>query len=212
MAETTKIQWTDHTFNPWRGCTKVSPGCAHCYAETQSKRNPKVLGVWGDAGTRPVASESYWRQPVAWDRIAKAEGRRRRVFCASLADVFEDRPELAAPRVRLLALAALTPHLDWLFLTKRPGTMAQWVSGLCRPEVQSYRDDVYRAASDLFDSGAFRNTSDRHGREVHGVLGSLPDPAHWPRPNWWLGVSVEDRQRKTRIARPAGDPERPLRP
>lgn len=49
MAEQTKIQWCDHTFNPWRGCTKVSAGCKHCYAETQSKRNPSVLGVWGRA-------------------------------------------------------------------------------------------------------------------------------------------------------------------
>lgn len=90
MGEDTKIQWCHHTFNPWRGCTKVSAGCAHCYAETLSKRNPGVLGVWGDNGTRVVAAESYWRQPLKWDREAKAAGERRRVFCASLADVFED--------------------------------------------------------------------------------------------------------------------------
>jgi len=90
MGQDSKIQWTTHTWNPWRGCTKVSPGCANCYAEAMSKRNPAVLGVWGDGGTRVVASESQWREPLKWDRAAKAAGERHRVFCASLADVFED--------------------------------------------------------------------------------------------------------------------------
>ena len=90
MGQNSKIQWTHHTFNHWRGCTKVSPGCANRYAETLSKRNPAVLGVWGDKGTRVVAAESKWREPLKWDREAKAAGERHRVFCASLADVFED--------------------------------------------------------------------------------------------------------------------------
>lgn len=92
MAENSKIQWTHHTFNPWRGCTKVSEGCAHCYAESMSARNPAVLGEWGPTGTRVVAAESYWREPAKWNRAAEAAGGRRRVFCASLADVFEDWP------------------------------------------------------------------------------------------------------------------------
>jgi protein gp37 len=90
MAENSAIEWTHHTYNPWRGCTKVSPGCQLCYADTLSHRNPGTLGVWGPDGTRVVAAESYWRQPLKWDREAKAAGERRRVFCASLADVFED--------------------------------------------------------------------------------------------------------------------------
>lgn len=90
MAENSKIQWTHHTFNPWRGCVEVSPGCAHCYAREMAKRNPAVLGVWGDAGTRVVASEPQWRQPFKWNQEAREAGERRRVFCASLADVFED--------------------------------------------------------------------------------------------------------------------------
>lgn len=120
MAQNSKIEWTDHTFNPWRGCTKISAGCANCYAETLSKRNPATLGIWGDNGTRVVASESYWRQPLKWNRDAAAVGVRWKVFCASLADVFEDRPELEAPRLRLFELIAKTPNLDWLLLTKRP--------------------------------------------------------------------------------------------
>lgn len=100
VAESSKIQWTDATFNPWRGCTKVSAGCANCYAETMSGRNQKTLGVWGPNGTRVVASESMWREPIKWNRLASegklpdgtpnTDGHRPRVFCASLADVFED--------------------------------------------------------------------------------------------------------------------------
>lgn len=120
MAENSKIEWTTHTFNPWRGCTKISPGCANCYAETLSHRNPSVLGVWGDKGTRVVASEAMWREPLKWNRKAEEAGERHRVFCASLADVFEDRPELMAPRYRLFDLIQRTPRLDWLLLTKRP--------------------------------------------------------------------------------------------
>lgn len=99
MAEASKIQWCDATFNPWRGCTKVSEGCRGCYAEAQSKRNPLTLGVWGPGGTRVVASESMWREPLKWERLAREgklpdgtpnpDGHRPRVFCASLADVFE---------------------------------------------------------------------------------------------------------------------------
>lgn len=107
MAENTKIQWATHTFNPWRGCTKVAAGCEHCYADTLSKRNPSVLGIWGPNGKRVKAAEAHWRLPIKWNREAEcncgAAGQgdrecafcaggcqRPRVFCASLADVFED--------------------------------------------------------------------------------------------------------------------------
>lgn len=121
MAENSKIEWTHHTFNPWRGCTKVSDGCKNCYAESMSKRNPATLGVWGDNGTRVVAAENYWKQPLKWNRDAAKAGERRRVFCASLADVFEDHPAIMAGwRARLGDLIFRTPHLDWLLLTKRP--------------------------------------------------------------------------------------------
>lgn len=127
MGQQTGIEWCSHTFNPWRGCTKVSPGCTHCYAETLSKRNPKVLGEWGPDGTRVIASESMWKQPLKWDRAAEQAGERRRVFCASLADVFEDRKELNGPRERLFFLIEQTPHLDWLLLTKRPDFAHYWM-------------------------------------------------------------------------------------
>lgn len=90
MAETTKIQWCDATFNPWRGCSKVSTGCKFCYAEREAKRFPANRGIWGPNGTRVKASDAMWREPVKWNREAEKAGVRRRVFCASLADVFED--------------------------------------------------------------------------------------------------------------------------
>jgi len=90
MGEATKIQWAHDTFNPWRGCTKISDGCTHCYADTMAKRNPAVLGIWGDNGTRVFASEAKWKEPLKWNKEARMAGERRRVFCASMADVFED--------------------------------------------------------------------------------------------------------------------------
>lgn len=120
MGDVSKIQWTHATFNPWRGCTRVSPGCERCYAEQLAKRNPATLGTWGPSGERAAAAESYWRQPHRWQREAKAAGERRRVFCASLADVFELREDLDPARARLWETIGATPDLDWLLLTKRP--------------------------------------------------------------------------------------------
>ncbi len=90
MGANSKIEWTDHTFNPWRGCTKVAAGCANCYAERDAERFPDKLGIWGERGTRVVAAESTWKEPLKWNKAAAAAGERQRVFCASLADVFED--------------------------------------------------------------------------------------------------------------------------
>lgn len=135
MGSTTGIAWTDCTFNPWRGCTKVSAGCANCYAEKMSKRNPAVLGEWGPHGQRAMAAPSYWRLPAQWDKAAKRDGVRRRVFCASLADVFEDRPELVGPRRTLFSTIAATPNLDWLLLTKRPENIARLIPDACLPNV-----------------------------------------------------------------------------
>lgn len=135
MGSTTGIAWTDHTFNPWRGCTKVSAGCANCYAETMSKRNPAALGEWGPNGKRAMAAPSYWRLPARWDKAAQRDGVLRRVFCASLADVFEDRPELVGPRRTLFAAITATPNLDWLLLTKRPQNIARLIPDACLPNV-----------------------------------------------------------------------------
>lgn len=122
--ENSKISWTHHTFNPWIGCTKVSDGCKNCYAESlMDKRYHKVK--WGPQGTRRQTSAAYWRQPLKWEKEATAQGWRYRVFCASLADVFEDRGELIPWRNDLFQVIEQTPHLDWLLLTKRPENIAK---------------------------------------------------------------------------------------
>lgn len=115
MAENSKIEWTDHTFNPVIGCQSVSPGCDHCYAEAMVNRYGWT--EWGPHGVRKRTSTAYWRKPLQWARAAA--GTRPRVFCASLADVFDNRWN-PTDRTDLFALIRQTPELDWLLLTKRP--------------------------------------------------------------------------------------------
>lgn len=123
MGENSKIEWTRHTFNPWIGCQKVGPGCDHCYAETlMDNRLGQV--EWGPHGARKRTSVANWRKPLAWDRAAAAAGERHRVFCASLADVFDNHGSITSGwRGDLWHLIARTPHLDWMLLTKRPGNI-----------------------------------------------------------------------------------------
>lgn len=120
MGKDSKIGWTHHTFNIVWGCVKVSEECDLCYAETFSRR--VGLKVWGPPKTteRRVLSDKYWTQPLSWDRMARDLGERHRVFCSSMADVFEDHPTVETQRSRLWTLIELTPNLDWLLLTKRP--------------------------------------------------------------------------------------------
>jgi protein gp37 len=125
MAENSKIEWCDHTFNPWVGCTKVSPACDHCYAEGWAKRTGQA-NLW--AGERRRTTAANWQQPLKWNRQAEREGRRFRVFCASLADVFDNQVP-AEWRVDLWKLIRDTPALDWLLLTKRPQNIAKMLPG-----------------------------------------------------------------------------------
>lgn len=120
MGANSEISWTHHTFNVVWGCQRVSPGCQHCYAEMLAKRWGH--NVWGPAKTteRRTMSDKYWEQPRKWNELAAAAGERHRVFCSSMADVFEDHPTNNRERPRLFDLINETPHLDWLLLTKRP--------------------------------------------------------------------------------------------
>jgi len=130
MGENTKIEWCHHSFNPWIGCTKVSPGCAHCYAEVETfARVQRKRGneLWGKDANRHVTSDANWRKPYKWNDAATAAGERHRVFCASLSDVFEDRRDLDEPRRKLWDLIETTPNLDWLLLTKRPENIARLI-------------------------------------------------------------------------------------
>lgn len=155
--ESSKIEWTDHTFNPWMGCTKVSPACKNCYAERDmDHRYGKVN--WGPNGTRVRTTAANWRKPINWNRDAAVDGKRVRVFCASLADVFEawtgqihfggkgggvaaiddERSRLMTMddcRSDLFDLIDNTQHIDWLLLTKRPENFAGMWDGKQRKNV-----------------------------------------------------------------------------
>lgn len=131
MAENSNIEWTDHTFNPWIGCQKVSAGCDHCYAEAlMDKRCHKV--EWGPDGERKRTSAANWRHPIVWNKHFAAfkaqHGHRQRVFCASLADVFDNQAPAGA-RHDLFRLIEDTPELDWLLLTKRPENIGRMIDG-----------------------------------------------------------------------------------
>lgn len=136
MGEFSKIEWTDHTFNPWIGCQKVSAGCDNCYAEAMMDRRYGRV-KWGPHGERVRTAPANWRKPYQWDKAAKAMSVRHRVFCASLADWLDNK----APqqwREDLAVVIEETPHLDWLLLTKRPENfdrLAPWRSDALPPNV-----------------------------------------------------------------------------
>jgi protein gp37 len=123
MGAVTKIEWCDHTFNPWWGCTQVSPLCDHCYAMMLDVRWHK-RAHWGPGAPRRYFGDAHWREPLKWQRAAQTEGRRHRVFCASMADVFDNEADPAI-RDRLWSLILRTPDLDWILLTKRIGNAPQ---------------------------------------------------------------------------------------
>lgn len=138
----TEIQWTwrrisradgtfqiirGYTYNPWWGCFKVSEECKHCYAEEIAHRYGHQ--VWGPAVTtsRRFFDEKHWQEPLAWNRQAERENHRRSVFCASMADVYEEHPDIEGERQKLWRLIEITPSLNWLLLTKRPENVL-WMS------------------------------------------------------------------------------------
>jgi protein gp37 len=119
MGAVTKIAWCHHTFNPWWGCVQVSPLCDHCYAMMLDARWFK-RAHWGPRAPRRYFADAYWAGPPKWDRLAGLEGQRRRVFCASMADVFDNKAD-PTMRDRLWHTIRGTRNLDWLLLTKRIG-------------------------------------------------------------------------------------------
>lgn len=123
MGSTTKIPWTDHTFNLAWGCQKVSPGCTHCYAERLARRYG--YDVFGPDKPRRTLGAAYWDRPRQWNAAAEKEGRAHRIFCASMADPFENHPTIAGEREKLWALIRASPWLDWQLLTKRPERIAE---------------------------------------------------------------------------------------
>jgi protein gp37 len=131
----TTIEWTatrtssgamvpGYSFNIAWGCQETSPGCAHCYAKTWAERYG--FDVWRGSPRRTFGAK-HWAEPLTWQRQAEQDGIRRKVFCSSMADVFEDHPTIAQERAKLWPLIAATPDLDWLLLTKRPENVMQMV-------------------------------------------------------------------------------------
>jgi protein gp37 len=118
VGKNSEIAWTHHTFNPWWGCTKVSPACDRCYAETWAKRCG--LDVWGKDAARRFFGDKHWAEPLTWNRAAAELGVMHRVFCGSMCDFFENRMDLDEHRLRVFRMVPETPNLLWLFLSKRP--------------------------------------------------------------------------------------------
>ena len=132
MAENTQIEWADHTFNPWMGCTKVGPGCDNCYAEAlMDARYGRV--EWGAGKPRIRTAPSNWVKPRKWNRDTPGAF----VFCSSLADVFDNEVD-PAWRADLFALIEATPNLVWLLLTKRIGNVLSMMEGLRAPSNVAY--------------------------------------------------------------------------
>ncbi|MBP0589317.1 phage Gp37/Gp68 family protein [Paraburkholderia sp. LEh10] len=161
MSENSKIEWTDHTFNPWEGCQKVGPGCDHCYAETRNARFAGGTAInWGPGALRRRTSPANWRRPLQWNK-AHAEffaqhGRRQRVFCASLADVFDNAVDPAWRR-DLFDLIELTPNLIWLLLTKRIGNVFEMVARARSHDWLAGRDNVWLGATIVSQAEADRD-------------------------------------------------------
>lgn len=127
MSET-KIEWATYSFNPWWGCERVSPACAHCYAATFAKRvGQRDLWTKGGEHSFRFFGDKHWNEPLKWAAKAAREGTRPRVFCASMADVFEEIDALDQHRDRLFDLIEATPDLDWLILTKRPEFASEYL-------------------------------------------------------------------------------------
>ncbi|AJX77436.1 phage Gp37/Gp68 family protein [Burkholderia pseudomallei MSHR733] len=146
MSENSKIEWCDHTFNAWIGCTKISPGCDHCYAERE-RASTALRVVWGAGNPRHRTAASTWNNPKRWNArhgefFAKHD-RRQRVFCASLSDVF-DNAVPPAWRMDLFRLIGDTQNLDWLLLTKRIGNAAAM---LCEIGLDRLPDNVWLGAT-----------------------------------------------------------------
>ena len=190
--ENSKIEWTDHTFNPWIGCQHVSPGCDHCYAETQNAFRKWNGGTWGPHAPRKRTSEDNWKNPLKWNAEARAfkreHGRRPRVFCASLADVFDNQAETAW-RQELFALIRECRRLDWLMLTKRPQNIAKmlpadWGDGYrnvwlgVTAENQMYFDQRWKHLQNIPAIIKFIS--------YEPALGPLRLPKHGPLPDWLI--------------------------
>jgi protein gp37 len=138
MSDTTKISWTDHTWNPWHGCTKISPGCAHCYMYTAKER-------YGQDPSIVRRSKSTFRDPLRWEEEAEAKGVKQRVFTCSWSDFFH---ETADPwRAEAWEIIRRCPNLHFQILTKRPERIANQLPGKTPRNLDAI--DMAAAVTDL---------------------------------------------------------------
>lgn len=227
MGKQTYISWCDHTFNHVRGCLKVSEACKFCYADRSAKRNPKLLGVFGteaQGGTRVVASDDMWRQPIRWNEAAALLPKsivkpysqpveyikvpRPRVFCASLADVFED---WSGPILNHKGLEMAVCHGCGKVDTAMDCIDCGGSHDLCsRIPRRLTMADVRRRLFDLIDETpnlTWQLLTKRPENIRKMLLGSIPKLATalhhergtpeaniWHRPNCWLGTTVENQE------------------
>lgn len=196
MAENSKIEWTDHTFNPWVGCTKVSPACDHCYAEGWAKRTGQAA-LW--SGERRRTTAANWRKPIKWDSEAAIAGRPAKVFCASLADVFDNQAE-PEWRADLWRLIELTPNLTWQLLTKRPQNIAKmlprnWGEGW--PNVWLGTTVENQAEADRRILHLRAVPAKVHFLSMEPLLEAVDIHHHlWPACGWWRGPYRSYREAK----------------
>jgi protein gp37 len=207
--ENSKIEWTDHTFNPWVGCTKVSPACDGCYAEhLMDTRLGRV--TWGAGEDRQRTAPANWRKPLAWDRAAAADPEPTYVFCASLADVFDNEVDPLWRR-DLFDLIEKTPHLTWLLLTKRVGNVIKMTDPLagCRIVPDNAAIGSTMANQEEYDRDRMKLVEVKRVCAPRFTFGSF-EPLLGPiildknAPDWIItGGETDQGQHKARFADPA---------
>lgn len=180
-----KIEWTDHTFNPWWGCVNVSPACDHCYAERFANRRTRTREpLWGKDAVRLISGDDYGEAPLKWNRSAQLHGLRQRVFCGSMCDVMERRDDLDAPRQRLFDLIEATPHLIWMLLTKRPQEYRKFLpqAWLQSPQPNVWLMTTVERADYLWRiDEELKAPAVVHGISVEPMLGPMKLPEHFLR-------------------------------
>lgn len=188
MAANSKIEWCDHTFNPWIGCTKVSPGCANCYAETENNRRMWVAEGWGRGKPRHRTSAANWNKVRAWNVQAMGAAQRPRVFSASLADWLDDEVPITW-LAELLLLIRETPNLDWLLLTKRPQNFHSRMNEILNSDLSG----VATSPAQVRKPSRMIEICNPDLSEALRYL-----PGQWlegsPPENVWFGVSTEDQR------------------
>lgn len=194
MAENSKIQWCDNTFNPWRGCQKISEGCKFCYAERGSGRNPKVLGKFGPeetGGTRVLAAEAQWKEPLKWNARCEKNGKIELVFCASLADVFEEwRGQMQDHKEQKL----------WRLPDAKNEQLCMpgWAMPYYEPDEEGLPYNLDYARRRLF--WLIRGTPHLRwlllAKRADNIAKMMP-AGDWP--NVWMGVSVENQEHAWRV-------------